>query len=141
MLSGCSFWQNQVDPQLRLNIQAATNINPNVKGKPSPLELRIYQLSDNQAFNQAGFVQIFNDPQGVLKADLLVARQLASVFPGENREVVLPLAAEVRYVGVVAGFSDYREAKNKIIYILSKDHNTSINIDIDSVNISLSEGK
>lgn len=141
-LPGCGFLKSKVvDPQLRLNIQAATNINPNINGKPSPLELRIYQLSDNQAFTQADFVQIFNDQQGVLKADLLVARQLRSIYPGENREIVLPLAAEAKYIGLIAGFANYREAKDKVIYTLTGDRNTPVNINIDDVNLTLSGGK
>lgn len=140
-LSGCSFWKSKEDPQLHLNIQAATNINPNINGKPSPLELRVYQLSDNQAFTQADFVQIFNDHQGVLKAELLVTRQLESIYPGETRKIVQPLAAEAKYIGVIAGFADYREARDKVIYTLTGDRNTPINVNIDGVNLSLSEGK
>lgn len=147
ILSSCSLWDDNValQPQLQLNIQAATNINPNVKMKPSPLELRVYQLSDSQAFNQADFVQIFNDPQGVLKTDLLVSRQLTSIFPGERRDVVLERAPGAKYVGIIGGFADYRNAKNKIIFPLDIDQilktNTIIKINIDDINLDVTGGE
>ncbi|NAX22991.1 type VI secretion system lipoprotein TssJ [Vibrio sp. V39_P1S14PM300] len=139
VLSGCSFWGDElVVPQLVVNIKAASNINPNVEGKPSPVELRIYQLTDSQAFNQADFIQIYNDEQGVLKAELLLARQLASVLPGESRQEMLPMAAGSKYIGVIAGFADYREAKNKVIYKPLIVSSAAINIEIDGINLSVS---
>jgi len=138
LLSGCSFWGNDLAPQLVINIQASANINPNVEGKPSPVEVRIYQLSDSQAFNQADFIQLYSDAQGVLKAELLIARQLASVLPSENRKEVIPMAAETKYIGVIAGFADYREAKNKVIYQPVVLGSSAINIQLDGVNLSVS---
>ncbi|MDN3680821.1 type VI secretion system lipoprotein TssJ [Vibrio tapetis subsp. quintayensis] len=137
LLSGCSFWGNDLAPQLVINIQASANINPNVEGKPSPVEVRIYQLSDSQAFNQADFIQLYSDAQGVLKAELLIARQLASVLPSENRKEVIPMGAETKYIGVIAGFADYREAKNKVIYQPVVLGSSAINIQLDGVNLSV----
>ncbi|WP_064609340.1 type VI secretion system lipoprotein TssJ [Photobacterium sp. J15] len=139
LLSGCSFWGDEVlAPRLVLNIQAASNINPNVEGKPSPVEIRVYQLTDSQAFSLADFIQIYNDEQGVLKAELLVARQLASVLPGETRKETLPLAANTKFIGVIAGFADYREAKNKVIYKPMIVGSAAINIELDGINLSVS---
>ncbi|ELR67256.1 Type VI secretion lipoprotein/VasD [Photobacterium marinum] len=139
LLSGCSFWGDEVlAPRLVLNIQAASNINPNVEGKPSPVEIRVYQLTDSQAFSLADFIQIYNDEQGVLKAELLVARQLASVLPGETRQESLPLAANTKFIGVIAGFADYREAKNKVIYKPLIVGSAAINIELDGINLSVS---
>ena len=138
LLSGCSFSGAELAPQIVLNIKAASNINPNVEGKPSPLELRVYQLTNSQAFSQADFIQIYNDEQGVLKAELLLTRQLESILPGETRQEVFPLAAETKYIGVIAGFADYREAKNKVIYKPIILGTTAINIEVDGINLSVS---
>ncbi|NOH85812.1 type VI secretion system lipoprotein TssJ [Vibrio sp. 03-59-1] len=139
LLSGCSFWgQKDIAPQLVLKIKAASNINPNVEGKPSPVEVRIYQLSDSQAFEQAEFIQLYNDAQGVLKSEVLLTRELASVLPGEERSEVLPFASETKYIGVIAGFADYREAKNKAIYQPIVLGSAAINIDLDGINLSIS---
>ncbi|CAK1700239.1 type VI secretion system protein VasD [Vibrio crassostreae] len=138
LLSGCSFWgASDVTPQLFLNIKASANINPNVEGLPSPLEVRVYQMTDSQAFSQADFIQLYNDAQGVLKAELLLTRELASVIPNEERQVVMPLAAGTKYIGVIAGFADYREAKNKTIYQPLVVGSAVLNIELDGVNLSV----
>ncbi|MGF1877599.1 type VI secretion system lipoprotein TssJ [Photobacterium frigidiphilum] len=139
LLSGCSFWgQEDITPQLFLKIKAASNINPNVEGKPSPIEIRVYQLSDSQAFEQAEFIQLYNDAQGVLKAEVLLTRELASLLPGEERNEAFPLASEAKYIGVIAGFADYREAKNKAIYQPMVLGSSAINIVLDGINLSIS---
>ncbi|PSU48938.1 type VI secretion system lipoprotein TssJ [Photobacterium frigidiphilum] len=139
LLSGCSFWgQEDTTPQLFLKIKAASNINPNVEGKPSPIEIRVYQLSDSQAFEQAEFIQLYNDAQGVLKAEVLLTRELASLLPGEERNEAFPLASEAKYIGVIAGFADYREAKNKAIYQPLVLGSSAINIVLDGINLSIS---
>lgn len=139
LLSGCSFWgQEDITSQLFLKIKAASNINPNVEGKPSPIEIRVYQLSDSQAFEQAEFIQLYNDAQGVLKAEVLLTRDLESILPGEERNEALPLASETKYIGIIAGFADYREAKNKAIYQPFVLGSSAINIVLDGINLSIS---
>lgn len=144
LLSGCSFWSNHLgEPKLVINITAADNINPNFKGQPSPVELRIYQLTNSNAFEQSNFIQIYNDEQSVLTAELAVVRQLLSLMPGEVRQEVIPLGTGVKFIGVIAGFADYRAAKNKVIYEPIIFNSVTINIEVDGINLSISgeEGK
>ncbi|NRD72404.1 type VI secretion system lipoprotein TssJ [Shewanella sp. VB17] len=138
VLTGCSLWRDPVEPKLFLDIQAELNINPNVDQKVSPVELRVYQLSDSQAFSRANFMQIFHGEQGVLKANLLVVRRLASVMPGEQRQEVIPLSAQTKFIGVIAGFSNYREAKNKVLYQIIDTQDTAIKVSLDGINLSIS---
>ena len=136
-LSGCSMWRDDPEPQLVLNIHAASNINPNIDGKPSPLELRVFQLTDSAAFEQADFLSIYSDEQGVLKAELVLSRHLPSLLPGETRKEIAPLGNGVKYIGIIAGFANYREAKNQVIYKPVIDDSTVINVEIDGINLSV----
>ncbi|WP_299017757.1 type VI secretion system lipoprotein TssJ [uncultured Photobacterium sp.] len=140
LLGGCSswmFWKDASPLLLVVNIEAANNINPNVDGLASPLEMRIYQLSDSEAFNQASFIDLYSDDQGTLKADLLSKRQLESVFPGDTRQLTMPQIAETQYIGVVAAFADYREAKSKALLPVQAGLPIAVNIIIDGINISV----
>lgn len=140
LLSGCSylkFGDNASLLQVVVNIEAAANINPNVDGLASPLEIRIYQLQDSEAFNQAGFIDLYNDDQGVLKADLLSKRNLDSVLPNEKRQIVLPLISGTQFVAVVAAFANYREAKNKAILMVQPGMPIIIDAQIDGINVSI----
>lgn len=140
LLSGCSylkFGDNASLLQVVVNIEAAGNINPNVDGLASPLEIRIYQLQDSEAFNQAGFIDLYNDDQGVLKADLLSKRNLDSVLPNEKRQIVLSLISGTQFVAVVAAFANYREAKNKAILMVQAGIPIIIDAQIDGINVSI----
>ena len=140
LLSGCSslkFWESASLLQIVVNIEAANNINPNVDGLASPLEIRIYQLQDSEAFNQANFIDLYNDDQGVLKAGLLSKRNLNSVLPNEKRQIVLPLVTGTQFVAVVAAFSNYREAKNKVILSVQPGLPIIIDTRIDGINVSI----
>ncbi len=120
-----------------VNIEAANNINPNIDGLASPLEVRIYQLQDSEAFNQASFIDLYNDDQGVLKAGLLSKRNLDSVLPSEERQVAIPLIAETEYIAIVAAFADFREAKNKVILQIQPGFPVVVEVKVDGVNISI----
>ncbi|OLQ72848.1 type VI secretion system-associated lipoprotein [Photobacterium proteolyticum] len=140
LISGCSyltFWKDASPLQVIVNIEAANNINPNVDGLASPLEVRVYQLQDSEAFNQASFIDLYNDDQGVLKAGLLSKRNLDSVLPGEKRQVAIPLIAETEYIAVVAAFADFREAKNKVILQIQAGLPVVVDVKVDGVNVSI----
>ena len=138
MLTCCSFWQDVSTPKLYINVDAADNINPNSAGEPRPVELRIYQLSNDEAFNQASFVQLYTNPQDVLKSEILLERSLPSIFPGKHSIEMIPLASGVKYVGIVAGFSKSYAAKNKVIYKLNDLVGARIHVKVDGININLS---
>ncbi|MCL9781230.1 type VI secretion system lipoprotein TssJ [Vibrio sp. S4M6] len=138
LISGCSIRPKDVtEPHLVVNIQAASNINPNTEGKPSPVVLRIYELADSQAFEQADFVHLYNDEQKTLKDSLLLVRHLPSVMPDKSSQQVLPLASGTKYIGVIAGFANYHDAKNKVIYQPMILRSTAINIELDGINLSV----
>ncbi|MEW4466109.1 type VI secretion system lipoprotein TssJ, partial [Vibrio cholerae] len=93
LLSGCSIWSSDTAPLLMVEVIASTNINPNLEGKPSPVEVRVYQLKDSEAFNQADFLQLYSDEQGTLKAAMIATRHLPSTLPGESKRTSFNLNA------------------------------------------------
>ncbi|RLV61247.1 type VI secretion system lipoprotein TssJ [Parashewanella curva] len=125
-------------PQLVVNITAHNNINPNLAGVASPIELRLYQLNDSEAFSQTDFISLYTDPQGALKAGLLSARNLSSIFPGQSKKFTYPLNAQTQFIGIIAAFADYRQAKTKGIYKVLLSHGAIININLDGLNLSVS---
>ncbi|HDL9482348.1 TPA: type VI secretion system lipoprotein TssJ [Vibrio cholerae] len=141
LFSGCSIWGRDTAPLLMVEVIASTNINPNLEGKPSPVEVRVYQLKDSEAFNQADFLQLYSDEQGTLKAAMIATRHLPSTLPGESKRASFNLNAETKFVGIVVGFADFREAKNKAIYQIQKSESTSIQISLDGINVTVTSGE
>ncbi|KXF83496.1 type VI secretion system lipoprotein TssJ [Enterovibrio coralii] len=145
-LSGCSsapslnpldWWSDPTAPMFKIDVEAASNINPNVDGLPSPVEVRVYQLKDSEAFNQTDFIQIYNDDQGALKADLLSKRYLPSVLPGKTTSEIIPVSAETKFVGIVVAFANYREANNKVIYESLGNFSQILSLQLDGINLTM----
>lgn len=110
----------QVPVAVEGSIVVGENLNPNLQGRPSPVHLRVYQLSDREAFLRASFQELATADTAAL-AGTLLRRQTYDLCPREmGREPLgggafcqgdaLPIAFELqpaaRYVGVVAEFSD-----------------------------------
>lgn len=137
-LTGCSFWEGEDRPlELSVNISAADNINLNADNLSAPVELRIYQLRDSEAFNQASFIDIYNDDQAMLQAAIISKRNLGSLLPDEKREITLPLNPETKYIAIIAAFSNYQNAKNKAILLIKPGVDTEVDVSIDGINASL----
>ncbi|CZF78289.1 Type VI secretion lipoprotein [Grimontia celer] len=145
LLTGCSasslnplnWWEDPLAPVFTIKIDAASNINPNVDDLPSPVEVRVYQLADSEAFNQADFIQIYNDDQSTLKAGLLLKRYLPSVMPGGSELEVIPMSPETKFVGVIVAFANYREANNKVIFESLGYFPQTLSLQLDGINLTM----
>lgn len=95
--------------RVEASILAASDLNPSVNGRPSPVLLRVYELRSQTAFNQADFMTLYQSDQGALAADL-VAREEMMLQPGEQRTLNRQLAADTRFIGVIAAYRDLERA-------------------------------
>ncbi|CAA0084123.1 Uncharacterised protein [BD1-7 clade bacterium] len=134
LIGACSSAPKQY--MLTINIHAAKNINPNLQGKPSPLEIRVYELSDDLAFTQNTFITLFESDQEALKDTLLLKRVFIGVEPGSKRTHKLPLAAKTHYLGILGGFADYQQASNKKTTAITVKDNVIVDIFIDGTSIT-----
>src|SRR5690348_4420006 len=63
-----------------LTIKAAPDVNPDPDDKPSPILVRVYQLSSPVQFQNADFFLLFEKEKDTLGADL-VSREEIAVAP------------------------------------------------------------
>lgn len=110
MLQGCAVANSVADPETVLRIHAAINTNPNDSGRPSPLVLRIYELSARNAFESSDFFNLYDSPEQTLGNDLVSVEDLV-VRPGENYTHPMSLNRKTRFIGVVAAFRDIQDAQ------------------------------
>ncbi len=102
---------------LVVDIKATADVNWFYK-QPHTIALVFYQLSEPNIFNQ-----MLEDPEGVsvllegqsFDASVKSRRKLV-IQPGESRVLTMDRAADVRYVGVVAGFYNRREGNFSRLY-------------------------
>jgi type VI secretion system protein VasD len=86
-------------------IQAGAKVNPDARGRSSPVILRFYELKSLAAFSQADFFSLYERDKETLGAEL-VAREEFQIMPGEKKELTRVLQMDTRYIGVVAAFRD-----------------------------------
>ncbi|MDE8602963.1 type VI secretion system lipoprotein TssJ [Marinomonas sp. RSW2] len=92
---------------LVFKIKASEDLNPDIQGRPSPIEIRLYQLNSLTEFHQADFFDLFTEKP--LASSLLDTR-IFIVKPSEEVFVDTDLDINTQFIGVVAGYRDLDNA-------------------------------
>ena len=124
-------------PLLRGTIKSDTGANPDVRGRPSPVVVRIYELKSVTAFNTADFFSLFDREQEALGAEL-VGREEYQLRPGENRPYQRQLQPDTKFIGVVAAFRDLENARWKQTAPVPDKKEPSVAIAVEEAGISVS---
>lgn len=101
-------------------MQAGANMNPDVEDRASPLVVRVYELSDANAFAGADFFALWNQEAQTL-AGTSVKRHEFILAPGAQAVDTLKLEPSVQQIGVAAAFRDIRSANWRVIVPVSQD--------------------
>ena len=102
--------------QTRTWFTASTDANPDVHGRPSPIVVRIFELKGDAEFNGADFFSLYEREKETLGGSF-IQREEYVLQPGEQKDLLLPMSREARYVGAIAAFRDIRAAKWRAISI------------------------
>jgi type VI secretion system VasD/TssJ family lipoprotein len=99
LLTGCD--------GVRLRVAGVAPMNLTDDGRSAPMDLRFFQLADDDRFLRASFEALWLDPAKALGSDLLARPVCATVLPapaGEAPQAVElgPRADGARFVGVMA---------------------------------------
>lgn len=103
------------DTDLKLSFQVDSDINPDDRGKPAPLFVRLYELKSPKLFEKAGFIELYERDQEALGADFAGKQVLKPFVPGQSRVERMVLGKETRYVGLYAEFLRYKGAQFKAV--------------------------
>ena len=123
-------------PLLRGALKTEASVNPDVRGRPSPVVVRIYELKAVTAFNAADFFTLFDREAEALGADL-VGREEYLMRPGENRPYQRQLQPDTKFIGVAAAFRDLENARWKQVAPVPPKKEPSVNIDVDGTAITV----
>ena len=97
-------------PMVNIGLHSNASLNPDRKGDPLPVVIRVYQLNDKGAFQSATFNQIWKNDEGTLGATLLSRNELI-LNPSSKNEVEVDRHADAKYLAVVAIFRNPIERK------------------------------
>ena len=91
---------------LHLDLTAREALNTDASESNSlsePVVVRVYQLKDHKIFDKLEYQQLLKDDDSLLKADLLVSRDLV-VKPGGDISLDMPLNADAQFIAVAGLF-------------------------------------
>jgi type VI secretion system protein VasD len=88
-----------------INVVGGPTMNPDAAGRPSPVFLRVYALSEEATFMAAEFDALTSGDESMLAAGLVRGQSFA-VRPGEQRNLEWELDPTVKFLAAVAEFRD-----------------------------------
>jgi type VI secretion system protein VasD len=119
-----------------IEFEAAGNINPNIDGRPSPVEVRIYHLRSYSAFKGAGFMTLFDGDEKALGKEL-VHRQVIYLKPDEKHTVFYQTAEDIRTLGILAAFRDYDRGRWKVATALQKNKTNVVDVFLSGTSLQI----
>ncbi|NUA32016.1 type VI secretion system lipoprotein TssJ [Cupriavidus basilensis] len=120
LLSACSVPQpvaSKEQIKLELTIGAKSTVNPDDKGRASPVLVRLYELKTDTAFENADYFTLEKNDKTVLTQDLL-ARDEFVLRPGESRDFERKLNPETTALGLLVGYRELGKAQWRSVYKL-----------------------
>ena len=108
LLAACASSPKPTVIQATLQVQA--DVNPDARGRASPIVVQLYELKSLAVFNGADFFSLYERYKDTLGAEL-VAHDELQLMPGETRRLERVLQPDTQYLGVVAGFRDLERSQ------------------------------
>lgn len=96
-------------PKVEATLEASAGLNPNAYGKPSPLVIRLYELTDLTEFNAAEFYTLYDNDKDLL-ANAMKGRNEMMVLPGQKKQFKREFDMQVRYLGIMAAYRELEKA-------------------------------
>lgn len=128
LFSGCSTVNHKVgsafnlDTDLKLEITSSKDINPDEQGKPSPVFIRLYELTGAQAFEKASFIDLYERDEEILGDTFIAKQELKHIVPDQVRSERFVLSKGTRYVALFAEFYRYSDAKAKVVFEVTESN-------------------
>jgi type VI secretion system protein VasD len=121
---------------VNLTVKAAADVNPNGAGLPSPVVVRIYQLTGVTGFAETDFFELQDDAAGAL-GDELVGSELFVLAPGGVEVYARELGDDVRFVGIIAAFRDLSAGKWRSFHAVPPAATTLLEADISGTEVNM----
>lgn len=122
-----------------LSVGAGPRINI-YDDRPTPVVLRLYQLSGRSAFDGADFWALFDTDAEALAGEVVDRRSLSPLYPGEQRLVDIDLSPDTRYLGVFGEFADMDTQTTKAVAAVDDASIAGLRIAVDAGGVTIHGG-
>jgi len=139
LLAGCA--STPKPTIVKITLHAQPSVNPDARGRASPIVVKFYELKSVAAFNAADFFSIFDSEQKAL-GDELLNTEVFQLQPGEKLELDRPLQPGTRHLAALAAFRNLEHSQWRASLALPpKEKISSILIQIDTNRILIDAEK
>lgn len=135
-LSGCSLFKPTTITEVQLKAVAAANVNPDVRKRPSPIMIRVYELKARTQFDALDFISLSDRDKDTLGADLL-SREEFVMRPGETKAMVKKVSPDAKFIGITAGYRDLERAQWRAVTPIQGQSSTDFQIKVDALAVSI----
>lgn len=135
-LAGCAGPALKPATEADVVLYAATDVNPDAGGRPSPIVLSIYELRAAGRFTAADFLALHERAEKTLAADL-VRREEVLLAPGESRTLKLRLHEGSRYLGITGSFQRFGEARWRGLAAVPEGRTSRVIVHADTISVSV----
>jgi type VI secretion system protein VasD len=90
---------------LSITIGTTDRVNPSVSGRPSPIVVRIFELSNDTRFLAADYFELTGQDMPTLGGDVLASDEY-SLIPTQIQIVERKAASGSKFLGIVAAYRD-----------------------------------
>ena len=137
-LTACTTVNKFVPPSTDLNISVASDVNPDISGRPSPVVYKVFELSSRTIFDTQDFFSLYENPEAVLGPDLLKKDEL-ELQPGSTIEYKMNLNRNTRFVGVVVAYRDIEKARWRAVIEVDPTGYDDIDVNVESLAVYMKD--
>ena len=129
---GCSTVNKFVPPSTDLKINVSKNVNPDTSDRPSPVVMKIFELSSRTIFDTQDFFSLYETPEKLLGPDLLKKDEL-ELQPNSVQEYKMSLNRNTRHVGVVVAYRNIDQARWRAVIEVDPTGYDDIDVNVEAI--------
>jgi|GEM_PF-904411 len=115
-LVGCGSVTSRVwTPYDKISMTASKNVNPDGNLRPSPIQVKVFELSSRTTFDNVDFEGLFYQGETLL-SDELLSKATFTIQPKETLKHEILLNKQAKFVAILAAYRNIDSARWKHIY-------------------------
>ncbi|MGF1717461.1 type VI secretion system lipoprotein TssJ [Photobacterium chitinilyticum] len=123
-VNACTVANYVVPAYTILKFDVSHDVNPDLKGRSSPVVVKVFELSSKTIFETRDFFALYDDPENYLGPDLILKNEF-ELAPGSEHKYELSLAPGSRYAGILVAYRDIENARwREVVEIDSSEYRT-----------------
>lgn len=137
-IGGCSTLNVIVAPSTDVTFNASADINPDINGRPSPVVVKLFELSSRTIFDTQDFFTLYESAEAILGPDLIKKDEL-EMQPTQQLEYPMTLNTNTRYIGVIVAYRDIDASRWRSVVEVDPTGYDDVNINIEKIAVYSTE--